>query len=434
MNRRQREQIERLFQSLPKSEQDRLMRDGAAQRAEDQKRRKGERRRFEDLDAPRPGGSKRKSEPVREYALRLLAREQAAGRGDAGLASRESVETGLAVFVGKRRCLVRPDSGGEHTECRLPADMAGRQQSELCVGDRVSFTRGSDDRRDADELVQVLPRRTVLSRRDQRTGEMRAIVANVDAVVVVVSVVSPPLHPRLIDRYLIAIEDSWVETSSGSHADDPDPAQAILAVNKTDLLEAQPETERDAELAKLDAYRDLGIPIVQCAASDGRGIDELRRLLAGKVVAFVGHSGVGKSSLTNALDPRLGLRTSGVGQAANRGRHTTTSSQMYEIASPGAEPFWVIDTPGIRFFGLDELTPAQLRDSLPELRRLRRGCKFNDCTHTHEPGCAVRAAVERGELHPARYETYTRLLEEIARGPRVPDERIRPMPDDDEAR
>ena len=170
--------------------------------------------------------------------------------------------------------------------------------------------------------------------------------------------------------------------------------------------------------------------MVECAASDGRGIDELRRLLSGMVVAFVGHSGVGKSSLTNALDPRLGARTSGVGSAANRGRHTTTSSQLYEIGADEGEPFWVIDTPGIRFFALEELTPAQLRDSMPELRRLRRGCKFNDCTHTHEPGCAVRDAVERGELHPARYDPYTRLLEEIARGPRPPDERIRPLPED----
>ena len=435
MNRRQREQIERHFQSLPKSERDRLMREGAAQRAEDQKRRRGERRRFEDLDAPHPGGARRKSEPVREYALRLLARELAAGQRRSRATGEEAttegaVETGVAVFVGKRRCLVRPDHGEQDVECLLPADLATRQQTDLCVGDRVSFTRAGDDRRDANRLLQVLPRKTVLTRRDLRTGSMRAIVANVDAVVIVVSVVSPPLHPRLIDRYLIAIEDSWVE-SSGSHAQDPDPAQAIIAVNKVDLLDDLPEDQRQAELAKLEPYRAMGAPVVHCAAPDGRGVDTLRSLLAGKVVAFVGHSGVGKSSLTNALAPRLGVRTAGVGDAANRGRHTTTSSQMFEITSPGADPFWVIDTPGIRFFALDELTPAQLRDSMPELRRLRRGCRFNDCSHTHEPGCAVRAALERGEIHPARYETYTRLLEEIERGPRPPEQRIRPKPDEE---
>jgi ribosome biogenesis GTPase len=437
MNKRQREQLEALFKALPKSEQDRLFREGAVLRAEDQKRRKGERKRYEDLDAPRASASKRKSEPVREYALKLFARERAnAGRSGAGPDEQASIagETGVAVFVGKRRCLVRPDGapgdGSGDTECRLPADMAGRQQTELCVGDRVSFVRGGDERREADELVQVLPRKTVLTRRDARTGEARAIVANVDAVVIVVSVVSPPLHPRLIDRYLIAIEDSWVE-ASGSHADDPDPAQAIIAVNKTDLLEPLSPEARKQELGRLDPYRAIGLPIVECAAETGRGMDELRSLLAGKVVAFVGHSGVGKSSITNALDERLGVRTAEVGTAANRGRHTTTSSQLYEITPASGETFWVIDTPGIRFFGLEELTPAQLRDSMPELRRLRRGCKFNDCTHTHEPDCAVREAVERGEMHPARYDTYTRLLEEIARGPRPPDERIRPLPEEE---
>ncbi len=467
MNRRQREQLEALLKSLPKGEQDRLMRDGAAARADDQQRRRGERKRYEDLDAPRPSASKRKTEPVREYALKLLAREQAGSashpvssperqrrvsgadigateeetrRLRSGLGSHsglDEVQTGVAVFAGKRRCLVRPDGapgdGSGDVECRLPADLAGRQQSELCVGDRVSFVRAGDERRDADEIVQVLARRTVLSRRDQRTGESRAIAANVDAVVIVVSVVSPPLHPRLIDRYLIAIEDSWVEWSSGSHADDPDPAQAIIAVNKIDLLDALPEDERRAELCRLDPYRALGLPIVEVAAQDGRGADELRSLLIGKTVVFVGHSGVGKSSLTNALDPRLGLRTAEIGAAANRGRHTTTSSQLYEIVSPSGEPFWVIDTPGVRFFALEELTPAQLRDSLPELRRLRRGCKFNDCTHTHEPECAVREAVARGEMHEARYETYTRLLEEIDRGLRPPDDRIRPLPETDGA-
>ncbi len=261
MNRKQRDDLEALLKSLPKGEQDRLFREAKAMRAEDQKRRKAERRRYEDLDAPRPSVSKRRGDPVREYALKILAREQAArgGREDGGAdrsGSHTEQRTGVAVFVGKRRCLVRPGGvagdGADDVECLLPPELAGRQQAGLCVGDRVSYEVSSDERRGANQLTQVLPRRTVLTRRDPRTGEARAIVANVDAVVVVVSVVSPPLHPRLIDRYLIAIEDSWVESSSGSHADDPDPARAILAVNKTDLLATLPAAERDAELAKLE--------------------------------------------------------------------------------------------------------------------------------------------------------------------------------------
>jgi len=142
---------------------------------------------------------------------------------------------------------------------------------------------------------------------------------------------------------------------------------------------------------------------------------------------------VGKSSLTNALDPRRGIAVKTVGTAANRGRHTTTSSQMHEIApaSPGDAPFWVIDTPGIRFFTLEDMSEAELRDSFPEIRELRKRCKFNDCTHTHEPGCAVRPGGPGGGMREARYETYVRLLEEIgAEGGRPPTMRIRPLAPD----
>ena len=456
VNPHQRKQLEERLRALPKGEQDRLFKRAAELRRDDQDRAKREHRSFADLDEPRPGGARRKNDPVRMYVLKLLAKELAEGQASGGRgadsASRGAagdVRTGIAVFVGKRRCLVRPlDAAGERpalvaeddsVECRLPADLAGRQQSELCVGDRVSFREPDDERRESPEIVGVLARRTVLARRDPRTGQRRAIVANVDAVVMVVSVVSPPLHPRLIDRYLIAIEDSWVEGTSGRHADDPDPAAAVIALNKTDLLRGLSPEARADERAKLDPYRALGIPIIECSATDvakgESGIDALRAHLAGRVVALVGHSGVGKTSLANALDPALGAAVGSIGSAANRGRHTTTSSQLHEILAVegGAahEPFWVIDTPGIRFFGLEELTAAELRDAFPELRRLRRGCRFNDCTHTHEPGCAVLEAVEAGELHPARYDTYTRLLEDIERGFKPPTERIRPIAQED---
>lgn len=466
MNPHQRRQLEERLKALPKAEQDRLFKRAAELRREDQKKKRREHKRFEDIDDPRPGSGKRAGgDPVRMYVLKLLAQELAAsegtspererGAGDAGDADEQearrsrsglgvegddsslAMRTGVAVQVGKRRCVVRPDvaPGGarEDVACRLPADLAGRQQTELCVGDRVAFTVPDDERREHPTVHHVLARRTVLTRRDPVSRQRQAIAANVDAVVVVVSAVSPPLHPRLIDRYLLAIEDSWVEQHTGRHADDPDPAEAVIAVNKIDLLGSLSPEERAEELAKLEPYRALGVPIVECCAGDGRGLGELRALLAGKTVVFVGHSGVGKSSLTNALDERLGIRVGAVGAAANRGRHTTTSAQLHEIpaTSPGGRPFWVIDTPGIRFFGLDELTDAELRDSMPELRRLRQRCKFNDCTHTHEPGCAVKAAVEAGELHAARYETYLRLLEELEQGPKGPPaERIRPQATD----
>ena len=440
MNPHQRQQLEDRLRALPKAEQDRLFRQAAELRREEQKQARAERRRFADIDEPRPGGGRRKNDPVRMYVLKLLARELADKDHDAGVEPDPfDAAVGVAAQVGRRRCLVRPahmvgssdepnaepDTAAEDIECRLPAHLAGRQQSELCVGDRVTYRLRDDERRGGHELVQVLPRRTVLARRDPQSGDRRAIVANVDAIVVVVSVVSPPLHPRLIDRYLIAVEDSWVESTGGRHADDPDPAEAIIAVNKTDLLRGLPKDTREAELARLDPYRALGVPVTLCSTKDGSGIDELRTLLAGKVVAFVGHSGVGKSSLANALAPELDIRVGSIGAAANRGRHTTTTAQLHAVEAPGVEPFWIIDTPGVRTFGLDELTPAELRDAMPELRRLRRGCRFNDCTHTREPGCAVIAAVEAGELPKARYEAYRRLLDDITGVTR--DEAIAPI-------
>lgn len=491
MNNHQRKLLEQRLAELGKDERDALSRRAAALRREEQTRKRISHKRetragLNDHFEPDEGGGgargKRRIDPVRDYVLRLLAQDEAeraaaaAERTNAPVGAGESggggsgggggVRTGVAVYVGKRRCIVRPDdaprafgpddaAGDVH--CRLPAEMAGRQQAGLCVGDRVAFVERTDPGEGAPfELTQVLPRRTVLVRRDPRTGQRRAIVANVDVVAIVVSVVRPPLHPRLIDRYLIAIEDSSVERAEGPHADDPDPARPIICLNKVDLLDELPADERAAELAKLEPYERLGIPVIRCSTVSERGIDELRRVLAGKTVAFVGHSGVGKSSLTNALDPRIAAKVGEVSAAYHKGRHTTTTAQLYDVPNPNPnphphphprpnpapasdpaygdlEPIRVIDTPGIRSFALESMTPAELRDAFPEFRALRRGCRFNDCTHTHEPGCAVREAVgvERGGIHPARYETYRRMLAEIdpeAPGALDPDarERIRP--------
>ncbi|HCT44515.1 MAG TPA: ribosome small subunit-dependent GTPase A, partial [Phycisphaerales bacterium] len=250
----------------------------------------------------------------------------------------------------------------------------------------------------------------------------RVVAANVDVVVIVVSVASPPLHPRLIDRYLVAVEWGGCD--------------AIIAVNKADLVDAD---ELEATLKKLDPYRDAGIPIAVCAAAPGDDsssrVDELRTLLAGKTCAFVGHSGVGKSSLANALDAQLGIETGAVRGLDQRGRHTTTASAMHFIDNPdqfGGGQIRVIDTPGVRFFGLADVSPDELRWLFPEFEPFVHSCKFNDCSHEHEPGCAVKEAVERGEISSARYDTYLRLLEELRTGgkPKDVSERIRPKLED----
>lgn len=403
------------------------------QRSAAQKRRRSKAR--ETYDGERIGGGKRRADPLIDWVLRIVEKEYGHAKA---VREEEPGETdlqeGLVIELTRRRATVLPRDEvdvGSAIHCRLSAELAGRQQSGIAVGDRVVFTKldAKDDDEDLFEVVSVLERETKLARPDAHDiRSERVVAANVDVIVVVVSVVSPPLHPRLIDRYLVAIEAGGCD--------------AVIAVNKVDLLD--PELF-DAEIAKLDPYRDAGIPIAVCAAVPGGGVggdgdadmesrrvDELRELLKGKTCAFVGHSGVGKSSLANALDPSLAIETGRVRERDQRGRHTTTASSMHFIETADGQSIRVIDTPGVRFFGLADVTPDELRWMFPEFVEYTHDCKFNDCSHDHEPGCAVRAAVEAGEITAVRYDTYLRLLEELRTGGKPKDvvERIRPKLDD----
>jgi len=202
---------------------------------------------------------------------------------------------------------------------------------------------------------------------------------------------APPLRPRLIDRFLIAIQRGG--------------ARPVICVNKIDLLEPP---EREAELRRLDVYRDLGVPVVGCSTRTGEGLAELRGAVLGKLSALVGHSGVGKSSILNALDERLTLATNTLHKRGT-GRHTTTASTLYDC---GGDTY-LIDTPGIREFGLWDLDRDSLRDYFPEFEEPAESCRFTDCTHVHEPVCEVKRRVEEGTLNRARYETYLRLYEDL---------------------
>ncbi|MGJ8637185.1 MAG: ribosome small subunit-dependent GTPase A [Phycisphaerales bacterium] len=432
MNKHQRTKLEGILESLSKADRDRVYGLAREQRSAAQKRRRSKSRETE--DGERIGG-RRRADPLIDWVLRIVEKEYGHAKA---VREQESDETelqeGLVIELTRRRATVLP-LGERDVEkafhCRLSAELAARQQSGIAVGDRVVYTMldAKDDDEDLFEVVSVLERTTKLARPDAHdVRSERVVAANVDVIVVVVSVVSPPLHPRLIDRYLVAIEAGGCE--------------AVIAVNKVDLLD--PELF-DAEIAKLDPYRDAGIPIAVCAAVPGGGVggdgdadmenrrvDELRELLKGKTCAFVGHSGVGKSSLANALDPSLAIETGRVRERDQRGRHTTTASSMHFIETADGQWIRVIDTPGVRFFGLADVTPEELRWMFPEFVEYTHDCKFNDCSHDHEPGCAVRAAVEAGEITAVRYDTYLRLLEELRTGGKPKDvvERIRPKLDD----
>jgi ribosome biogenesis GTPase len=299
-----------------------------------------------------------------------LARKHMSKLSDEAPRSRSgTVATGLAVETGPGFCDVL--FGRERIRCRSAGDAA--------IGDRVLF---SPDRH---RIEEVLPRRTVLSRTDPGNPHLeRVIAANVDVVVNVVSLKSPPLRPGLIDRYLIAT------TKSG--------AEPLVCVNKIDLLES------DDDLAPVRPYQDNGISVIPCSASTGEGVDRLSESLAGRLCVFAGHSGVGKSSLLNALDPSLDLTTGAVSAGNERGRHTTTSSALYHLPNGAV----VIDTPGIREFGLWDVTADDLRLYYREFTAYP--CAFADCSHSHEPDCGVKSAVESGKIARARYEGYRRIL------------------------
>jgi ribosome biogenesis GTPase / thiamine phosphate phosphatase len=325
---------------------------------------------------------------LNDWVLRLLAEE---GESRTGRSAQSPAETrrGLVVAVAAGRCSVL--CGTERVDCLLRPELAMGQQTGLAVGDQVRFTLTGGD----GVVEDVLPRKTTLSRPDPFYRHIeRVIAANIDAAVIVVSVVAPPFHPSLIDRYLIAIQRGG--------------AEPMVCVNKIDLL--QSAEDRAAEMAKLQPYRDLGVRIILCSASDGHGVEALLAALSGKLCVFVGHSGVGKSSLLNALEPELNLPTNTLRVGDGKGRHTTTGSQLHELA----QRVRVIDTPGVREFGLWKLTLEEARGYFAEFAEFAPGCRFSDCSHLHEPTCAVRRAVERGRISPARYESYRRIASTLS--------------------
>ncbi|MCE2850049.1 MAG: ribosome small subunit-dependent GTPase A [Roseiflexaceae bacterium] len=237
-------------------------------------------------------------------------------------------------------------------------------------------------------VEEVFPRETRLSRVAAFSGGHREdiIVANVDMALIVVALAQPEFHPRMLDRYLVICENNDIE--------------ARIIASKADLVSAETAN------AALKPYRDIGY--VTCAASvhTGQGITEIQSWLTGKVSVVTGKSGVGKSSLLNAINPQLALAVGDVSGAVNKGRHTTTVAQLIPLGNGG----YVADTPGIREIGLWKVSEAALAYGFKEFQDHIDNCRFSDCTHRHEPDCAVLHALHDGTISQARYDSYVRLL------------------------
>lgn len=278
------------------------------------------------------------------------------------------------------------DLGGEEARCVVRKSLRRDDAKGVAVGDRVRVSRSGDGL--AVEAVE--PRKGWISRPDPSNPRReQVIVANVDFALVVVAAKQPDLSPGLIDRFLVAIEGRGID--------------AGLAVNKIDL---DPDGTRGSAVS---GYRAIGYPVVEVSSATGAGLEELRELLRGRTTTMLGHSGVGKSSLANALDPSLRIRVGEVNDFTGLGTHTTTAVSLLRLPWGG----YLVDTPGIREFGLWRIPSRELHRCFREMAPLAPECRFNDCIHEREPGCAVKAAAESGRIFSWRWESYLRLLAEM---------------------
>jgi len=268
----------------------------------------------------------------------------------------------------------------------------GQHKNLVVVGDFVLFEPLSENE---GVISYVEPRKSVLSRADNLSRRREQLIAaNIDQVIITVSVVSPPLRPFIVDRYIIAARKGHMEP--------------IIVVNKADLLE-NPDYEGEKELLDdfIAAYEQEGL-VIPVSATTGEGIEQLREAMKDKASVFSGQSGVGKSSLINAVTGG-NLRVGDVVLRTQKGAHTTSSAQLLPLSFGG----WCIDTPGIKSFGLWDLDKNEIAPHFKDIFEKGRECRFVDCSHIHEQGCAVVEAVEKGEISPLRYQSYLALVTSV---------------------
>ena len=278
---------------------------------------------------------------------------------------------------------------GETVRCRIRGRLrlkGVRSTNPVVVGDEVAC--------EADEggdyvIADILPRRNyVIRRASNLSKESHIIAANVDQALLMASLRSPETPTEFVGRFLVTCEAYKVPVT--------------ILLSKLDLQDAEAVAEFRA------VYEGAGYRVLEVSVREGRGVEEVRELLAGRTTLVSGNSGVGKSTLIQAIDPSLDIRTGEISESHHKGRHTTTFSTMYPLAGGGA----VIDTPGIKGFGLIDIDEAELWHYFPEMMRVAPACRFYNCTHTHEPGCAVTEAVKAGEIAWPRYESYLKIRDE----------------------
>ncbi len=280
---------------------------------------------------------------------------------------------------------------GEVVECRMKGKfrMKGiKTTNPVAVGDVVDV----EEKPDGAVIAAIRDRKNYIIRRATNLSKQAHIIAaNVDVAMLMVTVRHPETSTVFIDRFLASAEAYRIP--------------AVLVFNKVDLYD-----EEDTLLMRAleQVYRGVGYECVETSAETGEGVERVRELMRGQVTVLSGLSGVGKSSLVNRVEPGLRLKVAEISDAHDTGRHTTTFAEMFPLSFGG----YIVDTPGIRAFGLVGMERGEISHYFPEIFKCAAGCRYNNCTHVHEPGCAVIAAVEAGEISESRYFSYTNLLEE----------------------
>lgn len=281
---------------------------------------------------------------------------------------------------------------GETVPCRLRGKFrlkGSKNTNPVVVGDHVRFVMEADQ---TGYISEIAPRKNYIDRKSTKLSKINHLIAsNIDLAFLVVTLRDPKSSLGFIDRFLIAAEGFRIPS--------------VLLFNKMDIYT---EDEKKVIQKIEDIYRSIGYETIRCSTVTGDGIARIKMMMQDKVSLFSGHSGVGKSAIINSIYPHLNLKIGEISNYHHKGKHTTTFAQMF----PTGEEGFIIDTPGIKEFGLIQYSKDEIRDYFPEIRRYNNCCKFNNCLHVQEPGCAVTQAVEEGKISHSRYYNYLAILQD----------------------